>query len=451
MMVKIPVPVADDFKYYFDINLKIASWLVLYQIHCVAVDLSKPALNQSSYHKHKPTKRSAQNGVIQISAKRLNPLYLLTHQHQETINLNDTLPNENKSHHLAKRDGITIDLHNHRNFYGMELKVGSQKSPNFVLVDTGSSDLWFKKDTSSCDRFSSNMEDNPSKTYYLDRYRYQRCVRYGSFDPGLSSSVELLNEKFFTRYGRGVEYAGGEWAKDDVWFDFGSSDSDDNDDEDEWGTYDDEDDDYYDAYSIEEDGESTEVKVSGMTFGIANDTHLEFSILGIGFPDGETKKTKYSNFPLRLKELGLINRAMYSIYLNDDRVEGNGETMVLFGGVDNSKFDGELSLMPAVKKKGTNMHLVQVTLSDLTADFQSPDDDGTDEENEGSLLQNNLWPAILDTGCTYTHFPDSVLSSLLARLGVERRANKKFSPIECDKFDDFTMKFNFQINFLDGY
>ncbi|GMG29767.1 unnamed protein product [Ambrosiozyma monospora] len=448
---------------------------IILQIHCatisqlspqyaktraLTVDSSKPALNHSisdsTHRKHRSSKRSAQRGVIQISAKKMNTLAMPNRYSQETNHLNDTLFNETKSHNLVKRDGITIDLHSHRNFYGLELKVGSQKSPNFVLVDTGSSDLWFKKDTSSCDRFLRDVDDTPSRTYYQDRYRYRRCLRYGSFDPELSSSVDLLNEKFFSRYGRGVEYAGGEWAKDDVWFDFSSFYSDEKDDEDEWETHDEDewkthDDEYedcYNAYSIEEDEENTEVQVSDMTFGIANDTHLEFSILGIGFPDGETKNTKYSNFPLRLNELGLIKRAMYSIYLNDDYVEGNGETLVLFGGLDHSKYDGELSLMPAVKKKGTNMHLVQVTLSELNTDFHSPGEDETKVKEE-SLLEDKLWPAILDTGCTYTHFPDSVLNLLLQGLGVERRFDKKFTPIECDKFDDYTMKFNFQSKVID--
>lgn len=69
-------------------------------------------------------------------------------------------------------------------------------------------------------------------------------------------------------------------------------------------------------------------------------------LLGIPANEFVLLEDRYENLPLRLKSQGAINKAMYSIYLNEPKKK-NGT--VLFGAVDHAKYTVDLITAPALK------------------------------------------------------------------------------------------------------
>jgi hypothetical protein len=79
---------------------------------------------------------------------------------------------------------------------------------------------------------------------------------------------------------------------------------------------------------------------------VANDGH---GLLGVGYGIGESivqvagARAETPAIYDILVKLGVINRAAYSLYLNDDK-SGKGE--VLFGAIDTTKYSGDLVSLP---------------------------------------------------------------------------------------------------------
>lgn len=328
---------------------------------------------------------------------------------------------------LSKRDNtLDVPLDNAATFYLTTLKVGSDKQEVQVLVDTGSSDLWFA--TSPCSesqlfswkkredeaeeesdeedeadetptpttesfytgfitgadslipKFSSfvsyELANNPivslgenASNYY---YATEACTAYGSFATGSSDSFKpnKTEDPFYISYGD-YSYALGYWASDD----------------------------------IEIGGQV----VDGLSFGVAPYTDSSVGVLGIGLPGLEgtvrvlhpNRSYEYENLPLRLKNLGIIQSNSYSVWLGKNNVS---QGSVLFGGLDTSRFTGPLTKLPIINeysKLGVEHPIrTNVLLNGISGDNVDVDYDVV---------------ALLDTGTTLAYLPQVYIDPLVEK------------------------------------
>ncbi|PNS20642.1 hypothetical protein CAC42_369 [Sphaceloma murrayae] len=187
--------------------------------------------------------------------------------------------------------------------YYTNITLGTPPQELTVILDTGSSDLYV--DASS----SPACQDTTSPT----------TCRGGSFDPGSSTSyaVAVLGG-FNTSFGDGSTAAG----------DFGT-----------------------DTLGI------GSVAITDVQFGVATDvkstTGFAVSLMGVGYAVNEASSREYPNMPEVLHQAGAISSRLYSIYLNG---YGDATGSILFGGVDTSKYTGQLqtlNMLPIAEQDAT--------------------------------------------------------------------------------------------------
>lgn len=164
-------------------------------------------------------------------------------------------------------------------FFSIDIAVGSDKQPVRVQIDTGSSDLWIPDIKSSICQDPKNLCSEQLKggpTYF------------GGIDPSTSTTLEPQGDlgEFFITYVDGTEVHG-DFAKDTVAI----------------------------------NGKS----VSNAIIAVADNASSAFplnGIMGVGFTTGEAgvgrgTVKEHPNFPVSLKDQGLISTLAYSVYLND--------------------------------------------------------------------------------------------------------------------------------------
>lgn len=317
-------------------------------------------------------------------------------------------------------DTLDVSISNEASFYLTTLKVGSGKQEVQVLVDTGSSDLWFA--TSPCSEsqlfgykrdveeeeeseaptptsdeiytgfisgadsliphFSSivsfELANNPvvslgeNATNYYDAT--EACTAYGSFATDSSDTFHAnkTEQPFYILYGDN-SYALGYWANDDV--------------------------------------EIAGQEVDGLSFGVAPYTDSSIGVLGIGLPGLEgtvsirhpNTSYEYENLPLRLKSLDITKANAYAVWLGKNNAS-KGE--VLFGGYDTSRFEGPLTKLPIINEYFAlgvkHPSRTNVLLNGIHGDGFTVDQDVV---------------ALLDTGTTLAYLPQSYIDPLVEKAG----------------------------------
>jgi hypothetical protein len=145
---------------------------------------------------------------------------------------------------------------------------------------------------------------------------------------------------------------------------------------------------------------------------IANDGH---GLLGVGYEIGESivqvegaRAETPAIYNVLVKQ-GVINRAAYSLYLNDD---GSGKGEVLFGAIDTTKYSGDLVSLP-VQPMWDGVTNYTEFLVALTA-ISVTDDSGT------RLLTDSTFahPALLDSGAVSQYLPAGVADEIFKGFGV---------------------------------
>ncbi|KAI5966182.1 SAP8 [Candida pseudojiufengensis] len=197
---------------------------------------------------------------------------------------------------LEKRSPIPLSLINEGSSYASKITVGSNKQPQTVIIDTGSSDLWV---------VDSNAQCAPRVS----------CKSSGTFSPSSSSTWQSLGAQFAIGYGDGSSSTG-TWGKDTV--SFGG------------------------------------VTITGQQLGDVTQTSVNQGILGIGYTgneavtdaNGNRDISNYDNVPVTLKKQGKINSLSYSLYLNSPSASSG---QIIFGGVDNAKYSGSLITEPVTQ------------------------------------------------------------------------------------------------------
>lgn len=182
--------------------------------------------------------------------------------------------------------------------YLFNASVGTPAQQVHVLVDTGSSDLWFNAPNSA-----------------LCTSRGDPCAASGTYEANSSTTYQYINSDFNITYVDGDNISG-DYATDV--FQVGAT------------------------------------IVTDLQFGIGYDSTAADGILGVGYASNEAQVSAtggktYDNFPAKLVAEGIIGANAYSLWLNDlEASTGN----ILFGGVDSAKYEGELVTLPIQTVQG---------------------------------------------------------------------------------------------------
>lgn len=389
-------------------------------------------------------------------------------------NSKDDMALENEPQ-LVKRseqdDKFTMELTNKATFYVAELKIGSNKDQVGVLVDTGSSDLVVLGKDLKCFRKSNykkrgeedeNLESEQdlgmpgsarqnkarsATAYYTDFEGYESvsgynsfyesksayisafpgyesygsydtlsdyqtstydfpttntCTSYGSFATENSDSFSVNGSApdFFIFYADGTA-ASGVWGTDEV-----------------------------------EIGDAT---VNSLSFAVANESTSNLGILGIGLAGLEstyniTSGYEYSNLPLKLQSQGIIEKALYSLYLGD---VSDKHGLILFGAIDNAKYTGNLKTVKMVNSyKNVSDVPIRIEVENLAIKV----DDG---ESISEVSHKSI-PVLLDTGATYSHLYYSVLTDIVAKLGGSYSSDSNLYTVPCSSEGSITFEFSGQ-------
>ncbi|KAI8062712.1 aspartic peptidase domain-containing protein [Gongronella butleri] len=215
--------------------------------------------------------------------------------------------------HLAKRqdssNGYRAPLYNDQGSqYLINVGIGSPSQSFNVTLDTGSADLWVP--SVSCDR---------------------RSCPFGGFDSSKSSTFSNLQQPFSIQYGIGS--VNGTYVTDTVTV-AGAS------------------------VSNQQFGLATYTKdiLTVPQGGLRPDAVVANGILGMGYPQLTAATSSggqaYLPFVFNLAQQQVISQAIFSIYLGSVTDQGwVGE--IIFGGIDSSKFQGDLVYLPVAQIRGS--------------------------------------------------------------------------------------------------
>ncbi|KAK8862041.1 aspartic peptidase domain-containing protein [Apiospora arundinis] len=144
-------------------------------------------------------------------------------------------------------------------------------------------------------------------------------------------------------------------------------------------------------------------------------------IIGIGFPADAGPHGKSWEYPTIMDELvlqGKIQRRSYSLYM--DGVDATSGSL-LFGGYDKSKFEGELSTLPIVRK-----------FTDPVVQWDSLS--VTNKSGTFNATSAKEFPAYanLDLGASFLHIPQAAFKVLVESIGAKYQEGSDKYEVDCD-------------------
>ncbi|KAJ5715057.1 uncharacterized protein N7483_012238 [Penicillium malachiteum] len=266
-----------------------------------------------------------------------------------------------------RADTVSVTLQNEEYIYLCNVTLGSPGQTLYLVLDTGSSDLWVNTPNSTF------CEENSSA-----------CNYYGTYNASKSSTYAYVNSDF------NISYADGSGASG-----------------------------YYATETLTIGG----TEITDLQFGIGYESSSEEGVLGIGYITNEalvsTEDTTYANLPKTMVNKGLIKSNAYSLWLNDlDSNEGS----ILFGGVNTEKYHGSLSTLP-IDKTGNEYSAFYITLTGVSVTNSS----GTTNYSSSAFPA----AALLDSGSSLTYLPNGVVEDIYDVLGVSYDEQLGYGFIAC--------------------
>ncbi|KAJ9249453.1 hypothetical protein DTO207G8_6720 [Paecilomyces variotii] len=280
-----------------------------------------------------------------------------------------------------KRDNtVGIDIVNPQDLsiYWINGTFGTPEQSITLALDTGSSDSWVNVATSG---FCS-QDSEP-------------CKPFGTYDHSKSSTYKFLDHNLDNTYGDGTR-AKGDYVTDTMKF-----------------------------------GGAT---LKDFQFGVAYQSGANKGILGIGYSAlAGGGRDMYNNFPVALVDAGYIKSPAFSLYLNQLHAS---KGQVLFGGVDTSKYIGELQSVPMISTYGQHYSL-QIALTSLS--LQKGD-------KKASSYSSSEFPLVttLDCGSTFIILPDSLAKDIYDDLDVKYNSTANWGLLPCSmKNKDWNLTYSF--------
>ncbi|KAH8899082.1 acid protease [Thozetella sp. PMI_491] len=269
------------------------------------------------------------------------------------------------TNYFSKR-AVEVQLANRSDVaYYAQLDIGSPAQSVFVQLDTGSFELWVNPDCTTVSGSDARF-----------------CQGVGQYDPSKSSSAQSLGTGKVLTYGIGS--ANITYFRDTI------------------------------ALPGTTDG------LKNVQFGVATSSNDEFAgILGIGY--GEGLATKYKNFIDELQAQNTTKVKAYTLALGSkDEQEG----VIVFGGVDTSKFAGGLAKLPIIPAAQSPDQVPRYWVNMNSISLSPPS--GKNKTYTGSNV-----PVFLDSGSTMTLLPSSLSSAIAADFGNARADANGFYQVDC--------------------
>ncbi|KAK7903798.1 hypothetical protein LTR67_001818 [Exophiala xenobiotica] len=281
----------------------------------------------------------------------------------------------------------------HAQLYEISLSIGTPPQDFHLQLDTGSSNLWV-----------------PSVNAEACLTQDGGCPG-GAFDANASSTFHVVSEDFKIAYGDGTA-------------DFG---------------------DYFtDVVKL---GTATVQNFTmALTLTTRNGPELNNSgqgLLGVSYRSDEAAVMygEGQGTPVIYEEMvdqGLIDRSAYSLYLDDTHI---GKGSILFGGVDPSKYKGDLTVLPLQPFNGS-INAFWVALTDVSIDDAAGLRSLTGKGFQGTN-------ALLDSGTTMARIPNVAFNNLVQGLGGDLQDGTTLVP--CSLADaETTTTVSFQFGGADG-
>ncbi|KAK4227826.1 putative aspartic-type endopeptidase [Podospora fimiseda] len=267
---------------------------------------------------------------------------------------------------FSTKRGVQLQLANRSDIaYYAQLSIGTPPQPVFVQLDTGSFELWVNPD---CTAVSG-----------ADR---AFCERIGQFDTTKSSTASSLGTGKTLRYGIGRANI----------------------------TY------FEDNISLA----GSTASLQKVQFGVATETEDTFSgILGIGY--GKGIATKYPNF---IDELAAQNATKVKIYTLALGSKEEKEGVIVFGGVDTSKFAGPLAKLPIIPAKSSPDGVPRFWVNMNSISMTPPN-------NVTQVYEDSKMPVFLDSGSTMTLLPKNLTARIAKDFGADAPDENGFYRIDC--------------------
>ncbi|KAI7897322.1 aspartic peptidase domain-containing protein [Mucor mucedo] len=299
---------------------------------------------------------------------------------------------------LTKRDPFLASLYNDQGSqYLVEVSVGTPAQTFAVTLDTGSADLWIPG--SSC----------PTS----------ECPN-GVFNEASSSTFKNLNKLFTLTYGIGS--VNGTYVTDSVSISGGTVQNQ------QFGLASDTKQILTNPNTISASQIANTSNKNIKQLAATKDTSPKANgILGLGFPKLTAASSKgqgvYNPFVFNLAQQNLIADPIFSIYTNSASKTGwVGE--IIFGGVDESKYTGNITYMPVVSLSSTKTS--SSTNKKRALDVISGSNyywmvngqgvsvqDSEDSSRNLDLKFSSPGAFILDTGTTLTYLPTAMAQQVL--------------------------------------
>ncbi|KAF2718542.1 acid protease [Polychaeton citri CBS 116435] len=275
-------------------------------------------------------------------------------------------PIEHDRSRMAKRAGtVQVDLENEETLYYMEVKIGTPEQTIKLHLDTGSSDLWVNvADSSLC---SSNNDV---------------CADSGTYNANKSDTYNYINSDFKITYVDGSG-SSGDYVTDVVKF--------------------------------------SNITLESQQFGIGYQSTSQEGILGIGYPVNEVALSnggkKYANVPQNMLDNGLISTNSYSLWLNDLEASTGS---ILFGGVNEAKYTGDLYTLPILKESGEYAEFF-IALTAI----------GANGDN-GTIASDVAIPALLDSGSSLMYLPDNITQKIYDATNSQYNSDQGAAFVDCN-------------------
>lgn len=176
---------------------------------------------------------------------------------------------------------------------------------------------------------------------------------------------------------------------------------------------------------------------------LVNETDLYIGVLGIGYND-----STYSNLPDRLQEQGLINSTAYSIWVDDEQASSGN---LLFGAIDTTKFDGNLTRVSSYYSSYYKMTIQIASINGTTSDSDGPIaityEDADDDSYYGSSSDSSdyLFTAAFSPPDSVSNLPTDVASQIWDIAGAYYDSDLGYAVISCTAADDTTTNFTLQL------
>lgn len=179
--------------------------------------------------------------------------------------------------------------------------------------------------------------------------------------------------------------------------------------------------------------------VGKLSFGLTSYSSSGKGLLGLGLSGLESTYSgslgtdyQYSNFPILLKENGIIDATVFQVFLND---EDSSSGSILFGAVDTGKAaNGIFYMLPIVniyESIGYNEPVeYMITVQGM----------GTISSSGQATITTTKQIALIDTGATLSMVSSFVLNAIVSNLGATLNSNGYYS-VSCDSDDSIVLDF----------